>query len=260
MFFLLLILSHLGISLNRDKKGSLDFKFSGVLGPNSTQLDVYKHCDSVINGAVDGVNTCIMAYGQTGSGKTFSMYGKGFEEQTSNLSTTTDSNDNDSVHDQIDIDSVNYGIIPRAIQDLFASLDKTSSSNDSFDFSVNCQIMQIYNEKIYDLLQDKRRENPLQIRESERGSFSAVHVRGLSIYRVYSKDDVMALLRKGIRNRATRATDFNQESSRSHTILQLFIQVEEVDANGILVLKRSTLSLVDLAGSEKWRPSLGIIA
>ena len=65
------------------------------------------------------------------------MYGKGFEEQTSNLSTTTDSNDNDSVHDQIDIDSVNYGIIPRAIQDLFASHIDTNIKTTSIRLFLN---------------------------------------------------------------------------------------------------------------------------
>ena len=96
----------------------------------------------------------------------------------------------------------------------------------------DCQIMQIYNEKIYDLIQDKRRENPLQLRESERGAHTTVHVKGLSTYRVYSKDDIIGLLRKGLRNRAIRSTDFNQESSRSHTILQLSLQIEEPDDEG----------------------------
>ncbi len=52
--------------------------------------------------------------------------------------------------------------------------------------------------------------------------------------------------------------EFNAESSRSHTILQLFIQIEDSDEHGVTVLKRSVLSLVDLAGSEKWRPSLSL--
>jgi len=56
--------------------------------------------------------------------------------------------------------------------------------------------------------------------------------------------------------RAMRATELNSESSRSHTILQLFVSVEEPDDSGVVLLKRATLSLVDLAGSEKWRMSL----
>ena len=64
---------------------------------------------------------------------------------------------------------------------------------------------------------------------------------------------------QGLRNRAIRATDINQESSRSHTIVQLFTQIEEPDIlTGLTALKKSTFSLVDLAGSEKWifSPSL----
>ena len=109
--------------------------------------------------------------------------------------------------------------------------------------------MQIYNEKIFDLLQDKKRENPLQVRESARGSHKSVHVRGLSEYRVHGKEDVMSLLHKGLQNRAIRATEFNTESSRSHTILQLFVQVEYEDSNGLTLLRRATLNLVDLAGT-----------
>lgn len=134
--------------------------------------------------------------------------------------------------------------------------------------------MQIYNEKIFDLMQDKRRQNPLQLRDNHKDSNNSnnkerekevegaakssgtVHVRGMSVYRIYSREEAIQLLKQGMRNRAIRATDFNSESSRSHTILQLFVTVEEEDDQGLMLLKRSTFSLVDLAGSEKWRSSL----
>jgi hypothetical protein len=95
--------------------------------------------------------------------------------------------------------------------------------------------MQIYNEKIFDLLQDKRRDNPLQIRESENGGGNSVHVRGLSVFRVDTVQETMNLLKKGMRNRVVRSTDFNSESSRSHTVLQLFVTVEEENENGLVV-------------------------
>ncbi len=89
---------------------------------------------------------------------------------------------------------------------------------------IDCQFLQIYNEKIYDLLQDPKRTNPLQIREEiGSGGRNQVHVRGLSEYAVSNREDVLSLLRKGIRNRAIRATDYNHESSRSHSILQVFM-------------------------------------
>eukprot|EP01038_Epipyxis_sp_PR26KG_P006473 gene6473-8903_t len=251
----------------KERKGQADFRFSHVFGPKNDQKSLYSVCN-VIDDVVEGINCCIMAYGQTGSGKTFTMYGQGWDE----LNATSLSNNNQPLFDDNNDDNTNdnnvisssqnndeelLGIIPRSIADLFSTLDeRTTLRSKSFDFSVHCQIMQIYNEKIYDLLQDKKREYPLQLRESQKEGNDSIHVRGMSVFRIYSKEEAFQLLRKGLRNRAVRATDFNSESSRSHTILQLFVSVEDEDENGLSVLKRSTFSLVDLAGSEKWRSSL----
>lgn len=231
------------IALDRKQKGVSDFTFSGVVGPNGKQDDLFVQCN-LARDVLEGINCCVMAYGQTGSGKTFSMYGKGWDD----TDVSTQAENGDSVAIRSNPTEEDFGIIPRTINEMFESLEKKAAASEKFDFSVNCQIMQIYNEKIFDLLQDRRRENPLQLREAGKSASSTVHVKGLSIYQVYSKEDVMALLRRGQRNRAIRATDFNQESSRSHTILQLYVQVEEEDDFGLMVLKRATFSLVDLAG------------
>ena len=115
---------------------------------------------------------------------------------------------------------------------------------------VDCQVLQIYNEKIYDLMQDRKREFPLQLREcgtadaasssslgaaAGSGAGTAVYVRGLSVYRVYSSEEALALLRKGLRNRAVRSTEFNSDSSRSHSILQIALSLEEMDSSGLMV-------------------------
>ena len=104
---------------------------------------------------------------------------------------------------------------------------------------VDCQVLQIYNEKIYDLMQDRRRECPLQLREcgtaDASSSGAAVYVRGLSVYRVYSAEEALTLLRKGLRNRAVRSTEFNSDSSRSHSILQIALSLEEMDSSGLMV-------------------------
>ena len=116
-------------------------------------------------------------------------------------------------------------------------------------------MLQIYNEKIYDLMQDRRREFPLQLRECGSGEASntststgtnltgtgtgmgtAVYVRGLSVYRVFSGEEALALLRKGLKNRAVRSTEFNSDSSRSHSILQIALSLEEMDSSGLMVL------------------------
>ncbi len=75
---------------------------------------------------------------------------------------------------------------------------------------------------------------------------------GLSEFRVSSALEVLKLLAKGDNNRAVRSTEYNDESSRSHAILQLRIELEAVDENGATVIRKSKLNLIDLAGSEKW--------
>ena len=71
-----------------------------------------------------------------------------------------------------------WGIIPRSLVDLFDLLEIKALESDRFEFSVTCQIMQIYNEKIFDLLQDRRRENALQLREISNASHRGPHLNG----------------------------------------------------------------------------------
>jgi len=257
------------ISVYRERKGHAAFSFSNVLDTSSSQETLYDLCKDSVGDVMSGVNCSILAYGQTGSGKTYSMLGKGIEEgatqglgSTRELSATTGSDDDNqtsTAHPQLTSEFI--GIVPRCIGDMFEWIDNkmksNANNNSSLDYSITANYLQIYNEKLFDLLQDRQLKNALQLRDAEKGAYSSVYVQGLSEYRVRSKDEVLALLLKGLRNRATRATEMNNESSRSHTILQLFVQVHGFDGEtGMPVLQRSTYSFVDLAGSEKWRSSL----
>ena len=76
-------------------------------------------------------------------------------------------------------------------------------------------------------------------------------MQGLSEYCVSTTEDVLHLLYQGGRNRAVRATEFNQQSSRSHAILQLSIEIEIPQSDGRVVFRKAKLNLVDLAGSER---------
>eukprot|EP01041_Mallomonas_annulata_P006511 gene6511-13150_t len=244
------------ISVARGRKGVSEFTFSGIRGPTASQEDLYSDCSFIVENVVQGINCCVMAYGQTGSGKTYSMLGEGWEEATSLTTTLTESTASETVFSNslpvpiMTKGDEEFGVIPRCVMDLFAWLDE-NANEEGCDFSLDCQLLQIYNEKIYDLLQDRKRETPLQLRETARGSHSSVHVAGLSSYRALCVEDVLRLVRRGARNRAVRGTDENAESSRSHSVLQLNVVIETNDE-----VTRASLSLVDLAGSEKWRPSL----
>jgi hypothetical protein len=150
------------------------------------------------------------------------------------------------------------GVIPRSVARLFEQIEakKLSDTSDNTTFSVHCSFLQIYNEKLYDLLSSMNQSSTLSIREAKNRSQSSgkvkveVFVSGLSEYRVESAADVMNLVEQGSRVRALRSTEFNDASSRSHAVLQL--SVESVNrGDGFSVLRKAKLNLVDLAGSEK---------
>lgn len=113
-------------------------------------------------------------------------------------------------------------------------------------FTVYCSILQIYNENLYDLLRDSKTKNKLKIREDQ---VSGIYVEGLAEFVVNSARDWYALMKRGERNRITKATRANIHSSRSHWIFQLLVETDQVDKRGML--KRAKLNLWDLAGSEK---------
>jgi len=138
------------------------------------------------------------------------------------------------------------GIIPRAIDDIFNGIAELQQSRDGAKYTVYWSFLQIYNEKLFDLLQDSGNKHPLTIREDK---FSGIYVEGLTEYVITNAKDWYALLRRGEKNRVTRQTKINPISSRSHSIFQLLVETDTVDKRGML--KKAKLNLWDLAGSEK---------
>ena len=153
------------------------------------------------------------------------------------------------------------GIIPRAVHEIFAAAKR--SAEDGVRTVVTCSFMQIYNERIQDLLMPYKQryttrdprdmiktKASLDIREDpDRGTY----VQDLTLLKVSSVNAVLSLIRKGNRHRAVRQTEMNERSSRSHTILQLAVEQRVPGGtDGAGTLRRSKLNLVDLAGSERW--------
>ena len=132
------------------------------------------------------------------------------------------------------------GIIPRTVNSLF---DNIESYSEEHEFTVKVSMLEIYMEKIRDLL-DIERVN-LHIREDKS---KAVYIEDLSEYYVSSKKEVLNLMKIGSDNRVTASTNMNEVSSRSHT---LFILTLHQKNNKEGSAKTSKLVLVDLAGSEK---------
>lgn len=132
------------------------------------------------------------------------------------------------------------GLIPNSIFKVFHGIS-------SKPVTVYCSFLQIYNEKIFDLLQNPARDKPLNIREDKE---TGIFVENLAEYVVENAEDCVYLLKQGDRNRVVRQTKFNHHSSRSHTIFQLLIEGDKANKRG--ALKRAKLNLCDLAGSEKF--------
>ena len=197
------------------EKNVYRFNFDRIFPPSSTQQDIYDFgVKGIIDSVLDGYNGTVLAYGQTSSGKTYTMQGE-MEEQA------------------------RQGIIPRMISHVFKHIYK----NEGTDFMIKVSMIEIYQEKIRDLL-DVSRVN-LNIRED---SIKGIYVDGVSERYVGCPNDVLALLEMGSANRAQAATNMNEHSSRSHSIFILTInQTNKIEGYS----KIGKLYLVDLAGSEK---------
>lgn len=125
------------------------------------------------------------------------------------------------------------GVIEMAIDDILES-----ASNGNYVFRVG--YIEVYKEKIFDLLDEQKRELKIFERKGEA-------LTNQKQFEVESKEDVMKYFHDGNQRKQMGASIVNENSSRSHTIFR--ISLESTDENGLKI--SSNLFLVDLAGSEK---------
>ncbi|KAM9465916.1 kinesin-like protein KIF13B isoform 1-T1 [Clarias gariepinus] len=183
--------------------------------------DIVFQClgESLLHNAFQGYNACIFAYGQTGSGKSYTMMGS----------------------------SDQPGLIPRLCSSLFERTLQHQREGESF--TVEVSYMEIYNEKVRDLLDPKGSRQALKVREHK---VLGPYVDGLSRLAVASYKDIESLMSEGNKSRTVAATNMNEESSRSHAVFNIILTHTLRDLqSGTSGEKVSKLSLVDLAGSER---------
>uniref|UniRef100_A0A8C7MKZ3 Kinesin family member 13B n=1 Tax=Oncorhynchus kisutch TaxID=8019 RepID=A0A8C7MKZ3_ONCKI len=175
--------------------------------------------ESLLDNAFLGYNACIFAYGQTGSGKSYTMMGS----------------------------SEQPGLIPRLCSSLFDRILQEQREGESF--TVEVSFMEIYNEKVRDLLDPKGSRQALRVREHK---VFGPYVDGLSRLAVACYKDIECLMSEGNKSRTVAATNMNEESSRSHAVFNIILTHTLMDlGSGTSGEKVSKLSLVDLAGSER---------
>lgn len=132
------------------------------------------------------------------------------------------------------------GLTPRIVEKIFETIQSSSSD---LEFTVKVSYMEIYMERVRDLLNPANDNLPIH-----EDKLKGVYVKGLLEFSVGSMDEVFEAMRRGQSIRATGATSMNVESSRSHSIFVLKILEKNVVTGSS---KTGKLSLVDLAGSEK---------
>ena len=137
-------------------------------------------------------------------------------------------------------DPVNRGIIPRMVDHIFEYI---GGCGDEFEFSVKASMIEIYQEKIRDLIDISRTD--LSVKEDKK---NGIYVHNVSEKYAGGPADVLEIMKLGSDNRAQAATNMNEHSSRSHSIFILTFNSNNKKEG---VAKTGKLYLVDLAGSEK---------
>ncbi|XP_058710893.1 kinesin-like protein KIF1B isoform X8 [Poecile atricapillus] len=207
------------------KSFSFDYSYWSHTSPEdpcfASQSRVYNDIGKeMLLHAFEGYNVCIFAYGQTGAGKSYTMMGKQEESQA--------------------------GIIPQLCEELFEKIN--DNSNEEMSYSVEVSYMEIYCERVRDLLNPKNKGN-LRVREHP---LLGPYVEDLSKLAVTSYTDIADLMDAGNKARTVAATNMNETSSRSHAVFTIvFTQKKHDTETDLSTEKVSKISLVDLAGSER---------
>ncbi|KAI9640884.1 Kinesin-like protein kip2 [Ciborinia camelliae] len=221
----------------RGKEGG-DYYYDNVFSQNDNNARVYdSSAKRLVRRVMEGYHGTVFAYGMTGTGKTFSMQGT----------------------DKMP------GVIPLAITDIFSYIRETPSR----EFLLRVSYLEIYNEKIHDLLSASTapttgpgatQSEEIKLREdSKRG----VYATPLKEEIVQSPTQLLRVIFRGDQARRTSSTQFNARSSRSHAVVQIVVESRERIPGGVAMkenkrtglvpggVRVSTLSLIDLAGSER---------
>ena len=173
----------------------------------------------LLDNAFKGYNNCIFAYGQTGSGKSYSMMG--YREES--------------------------GVIPRICRDMFDRIE-TIQNDPNLNCTVEVSYLEIYNERVRDLLNPATKGN-LRVREHPA---TGPYVEDLAKLAVRSFPEIENLMDEGNKARTVAATNMNETSSRSHAVFTLTLTQKRHDVETRMDTEKvAKISLVDLAGSER---------
>jgi kinesin family protein C1 len=196
------------------------FLFDRIFDDSNTQEDVYKEIKPFVQSAFDGNSVTIFAYGQTGSGKTYTLEG----------------------------DDRYPGILSRSLELLLKLKEDDEKVGRSVQLTISC--LEIYNERLIDLLNDEVDLNSDLRIQITNGSVNILNLKEVSLKYTHQINE---LCDKAAQNRNVEATSHNERSSRSHCVYRIKIFQNATSSEKCAT---GTLNIIDLAGNE--RSSLAI--
>lgn len=192
------------------------------------------------NNVIQGFNSCLFAFGATGTGKTTSIMG--FHRSPEGK-----------------------GLLPRMVEVLFQHFNEETEKGSKV--KVNVSYLEIYNEKVRDLLvpplieekpsavqktlssgqQQHQQQQPQQQMTVRYHPKLGVFVEGLSSPTVESCEACMELVDFGQNMRSMSSTSLNAQSSRSHAVFTFTFERAAKDGNFV----QGAMQFIDLAGREQ---------
>ncbi|XP_029283266.1 kinesin-like protein KIF23 isoform X2 [Cottoperca gobio] len=286
-----------GLKANRNGEyKETQYSFKKVFGINTTQMELFEDvAKPLIEDLIHCKNGLLFTYGVTGSGKTFTMTGSPGEGgllprsldmlfnsigpfQAKRFVFKPDDKNGMEIQGQVD------ALLERQKRDSQHSVPKTPSSRQKAEpefadmisseeacksenvdedccYSVFVSYIEIYNNYIYDLLEDAPfdpiRPKPPQSKILREDQNHNMYVAGCTEVEVKSTEEAFEVFWKGQKKRRIANTELNRESSRSHSVFTVKLAQAPLDADGDHILQDknqvnvSQLCLVDLAGSER---------
>jgi len=202
-------------SVLEKKVKDIHYLFDRVFDETSTNENIFEcSTKSIIDDILKGYNCSVFAYGATSAGKTHTMLGSPEEP----------------------------GVIFLTMMELYT---KMMEKKEDYDTDISVSYLEIYNETCKDLLLPT---GPLSLREDPD---KKVVVRGLSVHKPRTADELLSMLHYGNVNRTQHPTDANKQSSRSHAVFQVFVKQCPKHAGITADIIYAKMSLIDLAGSER---------
>uniref|UniRef100_A0A3P8PWF3 Kinesin-like protein n=1 Tax=Astatotilapia calliptera TaxID=8154 RepID=A0A3P8PWF3_ASTCA len=286
-----------GFKTNRNGEyKETQYSFKKVFGVSVSQMELFEHvAKPLVDDLIRGKNGLLFTYGVTGSGKTFTMTGS--PGQGGLLPRSLDmifnsigpyqakryvfkTDEKNSIEIQTEVDA----LLERQRRDNNLSVPKTPSTrlkadpeiadmikpeetsksdgvDDDSSYSVFVSYVEIYNNYIYDLLEETQEDaikpKPPQSKILREDQNHIMYVAGCLEVEVKSAEEAFQVFWRGQKKRKVANTRLNRESSRSHSVFIIKLAQAPLDADGDNVLQDknqisvSQLCLVDLAGSER---------